>query len=169
MKIVTIFDKILFTFHYNNEFFNEFERLIDLWTDVSYLKKFADTEKIIDPKGFINDILNDVDEIQDLIEDIVINDKQFELYFRPLSDSEYQIKKLSHQKGKLKSKSKLRIYAIKIDTNCFVITGGAIKMSQTMQGHPITLNEITKLNLAKEYLKNNNIFDSYSFYELLND
>jgi hypothetical protein len=48
-----------------------------------------------------------------------------------------------------------------------VITGGAIKMSQTMQGHPDTDNELIKLKEARAYLKQNDVFDEDSFFELL--
>jgi hypothetical protein len=43
----------------------------------------------------------------------------------------------------------LRLYALKIDKDCFVITGGAIKVSQKMQ--------------------ENGVFDSESFFELLSE
>ena len=61
------------------------------------------------------------------------------------------------------------MYAIKIDANCFVITGGAIKMSQAMQDHPDSNNELAKIKAAKEYLQENSIFDIDSFYELINE
>ena len=73
---------------------------------------------------------------------------------------------MAFQKGKLKENI-LRYYAIKLDENCFVITGGAIKMSQTMQEHPDTTNELKKLEKARAYLKQNGVFDEDSFFELL--
>lgn len=41
MKIVSIFAERLFSFHYENEDSNEYERLLDIWTDVSYLMDYA--------------------------------------------------------------------------------------------------------------------------------
>jgi hypothetical protein len=75
---------------------------------------------------------------------------------------------LSLQKGKLK-KNGLRYYAIKIDENCFIITGGAIKMTQTMQEHPDSVNELLKLEKGKSFLIKNGIIDDASFYELLKE
>ena len=74
------------------------------------------------------------------------------------------------QKGKIEEyKNTLRIYAIKIDENCFLITGGAIKMSQKMQDHPDSNNELSKINKAKEYLKDNDVVDEDSFYEFIKE
>lgn len=73
---------------------------------------------------------------------------------------------MAFHKGKIK-KNRLRFYAIKLDANCFVITGGAIKMSQKMQDHPDTNNELIKLKKARAYLNINGVFDEDSFYELL--
>ena len=61
------------------------------------------------------------------------------------------------------------MYAIRIDNNCFVITGGAIKMSQKMQDHKDTQEELKKLNKAKDYLADNDVHDIDSFTELINE
>ena len=165
MKIVRIFADQLFAFHYNNEADNEYDRLMELWTDVNFLKSYSKKNNIDDVNSFINDILQDAEQIQDLLENINQNNQPYGFYFEPLQYSEGK-KLLAFQKGKIK-RNRLRYYAIKIDANCFVITGGAIKMSQTMQEHPDTDNELTKLKIARAYLKNNGVFDEDSFYELL--
>src|SRR5690606_1406850 len=134
MKIIRIFTNQLFAFDYDNEPDNEYDRLMDLWTDVAYLKRYANKNNISDVATFIYNILQDVEQIQYFLEQLRYNNKPFEFYFEPLQESENN-KLLAFQKGKIR-KNKLRYYAIKLDTNCFVITGGAIKMSQTMQEHP---------------------------------
>lgn len=168
MKIVPIFADKLFAFHYENEVDNEYDRLMELWTDVKCLKEFAISNNIANQILFIKSILNDAEQIQDLLEEIVSHEDHFEYYFRPLHDTEIGFRILSLQKGKIK-KNQLRLYAIRIDENCFVITGGAIKMSQKMQDHPETNNELEKLNSARSFLKDNEVLDSDSFYELLNE
>lgn len=72
---------------------------------------------------------------------------------------------LSLQKGKIK-RNQLRLYAIKIDDDCFVITGGAIKMSQKMDEHEDTALELVKLNNARIYLNSKDVFNQDSFFEL---
>lgn len=168
MKIVTIFAEKLFSFHYKGEVDNEFDRLMELWTDTQYLKNFAEDNGVTDVAGFIEDRLSDADEIQDVIDEIFTNRHPLGHFFKPLSDTETGLKILSLQKGKLRN-NRLRIYAIKIDTECFVITGGAIKMSQTMQEFPDTQIELDKLKVAQRYLNDNGVFDIDSFFELLSE
>ena len=61
------------------------------------------------------------------------------------------------------------MYAIRIDTNCFVITGGAIKVTRTMQQHPETNNELQKLEKCKNYLQSKGVFDDASFFEIIGE
>lgn len=170
MKIVDIFAEKLFSFVYKvndsyNDTVNEYDRLMDLWTDVEYLRKFAKSNNVKNINQFVNDRLRDADNIQDLLDELSENNKPLEYYFRALDNNETGYKILSLQKGKASDRDGLRIYAIKIDADCFVITGGAIKMSQLMKDHPDTDNELTKIKRAQDYLKANGIFDKDSFYE----
>ncbi len=168
MKIVVIFKEKLFSFHYENELDNEYDRLMNLWTDPGYLQAYAKKNNVKDVYGFIDDILQHAEEIQDFLENLSQNKKPFGFYFEPLQESEAKRTILPFQKGKIR-KNQLRLYAIKLDANCFVITGGAIKMSQKMDAHPDTKNELVKLNNARNYLNKNGVVDEDSFVELLNE
>jgi hypothetical protein len=165
MKIVRIFADQLFAFQYEGEVDNEYDRLMDLWTDIAFLKDYAKENKITSVKEFVNTILQNAEQIQDFLENINQNREPYGFYFEPLQSSERN-KILAFQKGKIKENI-LRYYAIKLDNNCFVITGGAIKMSQKMQEHPDTDNELKKLEKARAYLKENGVFDEDSFFELI--
>ncbi|MCU0328251.1 MAG: hypothetical protein MUE53_04605 [Chitinophagales bacterium] len=83
-----------------------------------------------------------------------------------MDNQEYHIVELSKQKGR---KNYLRIFAIKIDKNCFVITGGAIKFHHLNKDRPHTLREMQKLSRCRDYLKENRVFDADSFYEFINE
>ena len=165
MKIVPIFDDQLFAIHYQNEVENEFDRLLELWTDVSFLIAYAKKNDLKNVVDFVNKILMDVEQIQDFLETLKHNNNPFGFYFEPLQNSE-QAKLLAFHKGKIRQ-NQLRFYAIKIDENCFLITGGAIKMSQKMNEHLDTLNELNKLKKARAYLRANGVFDDASFFELI--
>lgn len=167
MKIVSIFAERLFSFHYENENLNEFERLLDIWTNVAYLKEYAEKNNVEDIEQFIDDRLKEAYIYEDILIEIRDSNEALETFFRPLYDNEIKAVIYSLQKGKIKNYS-LRIYAIRIDEDCFVVTGGAIKMSQTMQGHPDTDEELKKLINAKRYLLENLTFDKDSFFEFLN-
>jgi hypothetical protein len=168
MKIDTIFVGHLYAFHYDKEVDNELDRLLEIWTNVRYLKVFAQKNNITDIKTFVENRLIDADEMQDKIDEIRINNEILDRFFRPLHNFETAYGILSLQKGK-KPHNHLRLYAIRIDTNCYVITGGAIKMSLDMKDHPLTQKEVEKLNWAKSYLQDNQVFDNDSFFEFLTE
>jgi len=171
MNIVSIFADKLFSFHYDNETENELKRLLSLWNDVSYLHQFlkenAQDSGSIPIEELLHRIIADANYIDDLLYSLSKNqNEKLESFFKPLHNSEYQFQLLSLQKGR---KNYLRIYAIKIEENCFVITGGAIKLTQSMRERNHTEKELDKLEKAKEFLKSNGVFDSDSFYEFLMD
>lgn len=166
MKIIRIIVE-LFAFKYAGEQLNEYDRLMDLWTDVGYLHAFAKKNNVPDVYAFVEDLLQNAEEIQDFLERLNNNRQPLGFYFEPLQASE-KGKVLSLQKGKIK-RNRLRYYAIKLDERNFVITGGAIKMSQKMDEHPDTAKELVKLKEAKKYLQGQGVFDECSFFELLSE
>lgn len=167
MEIVDIFAPRLFAVHYDDQVDNEFDRLMDLWTDVSYLSAYAKSNNVHDVHQFVEDLLSDAEQIDDFLNDLNQNNKPYEMYFEPLQESE-RTKILALQKGKVR-RNQLRLYAVKIHDDCFLITGGAIKMSLKMQEHPDTLEELKKLRAVRSYLNNNGVFDEDSFFELLSE
>lgn len=166
MKIVPIFAGTLYAFQYDQEAEDEYTRLRRLWIDVEYLRQYAHQNNIADRRGFINEIRSSAEYIADLVDEINENNSRFEEFFKPLNNLESGIKTLSLQKGR---RYKLRIYAIKVDANLFVITGGAIKLVFRMDEHEDTQREKIKLTAAKTFLQNNGVFDNDSFYELINE
>ena len=63
----------------------------------------------------------------------------------------------------------LRVYAIRLEKTVFVITGGAIKLTQTMQERPHTWEELKKMDRCREFLKTNGIFDQDSLIDYANE
>jgi hypothetical protein len=170
MKIIRIFEDKLFSFQYENEEENEYDRLIELWSDTLYLYEFLKENKQDLPKGYsIESLINQIVENSNRIDDVLLNgveNNNFELFFKSLNNQEYKTKILSKQKGR---KSYLRIYALKIDTNCYVITGGAIKFTLLMEERLHTKNELAKIEKCRNYLKENGVTDTDSFYEFLEE
>ena len=54
MKIDTIFAGYLYAFHYDGEADNELDRLMDLWTNVRYVKLFAQQNNKANIQTFVN-------------------------------------------------------------------------------------------------------------------
>jgi hypothetical protein len=170
MKIVSIFANQLFAFHYENEKLNELRRLLKLWNNTEYLFKFVTSNKLDAPQNIpiynlISQLINNANQI-DVTLDKISKDpnRALEEFFKPLENQEYQIVELSKQKGR---NNYLRLFAIKIDNNCFVITGGAIKFHHRNKDRLHTQTEMDKLDNCKNYLKNNGVFDSDSLNDFL--
>lgn len=172
MKIVSIFKHKLYAFQYADEQEHELRRLLGLWNDLGYLHTFVTKSKADLPRG-----LSVIEMVRELMEQAKELDEQlyelswqtgrnFESFFKPLHNQEYRTKLLSKQKGR---RQYLRIYALKIDENCFVITGGAIKFHHLNDAREHTRIEMKKLDRCRDFLKDQGVHDADSYFELLND
>lgn len=54
----------------------------------------------------------------------------------------------------------LRLYAIKLEKGIYLITGGAIKLTQLMSEREHTINELKKMEMVRNYLLDNGIIDA---------
>ncbi len=175
MKIVPTFVKNLYAFRYDGEALNELDRLLDLWNDLAYLTEFFVTYEThlgyfgVGAEEAITMTLHDVDELDEFLANLESSSRySLELFFRPLNDFEYKAVPLSRQKAK-RRKSWLRLYAIKIDAEHFVITGGTIKLTHRMVEMEPTRNELAKLEKCRDYLQLNDVFDADSLFDLFTE
>lgn len=189
MKITTIFAPNLYAISYPSSYkkvwtteiysyfkvneigkIDEFERLFALWTNPLYLYNYFISNQHYLQNRFWND-LTPVEAAR-ITRKIAIefHDKVKENYltieklFQPLITNTIQFKELSKSKTKL---DWLRLYAIKIDFNRFIITGGVIKLTNTMNEHESTRDELIKLEKTKNYLIEQGVIDGDSFDETL--
>ena len=171
MKIVPIFASKLFAFHYEGELLDEYGRLLELWNDPEYIMNFVERNKVyIEQLGYSFDnftefVLSDVELLEDLLLRSA-NNGSIDICFQPLHNQEYQCKILSLQKKKCRF---IRLYVIRIDENCYVVTGGAIKITRTMQEHPDTAKELQKLEKCKNYLLSQDVFNDDFFFEIIGE
>ncbi|MGL5785834.1 MAG: hypothetical protein ACRCX4_03305 [Bacteroidales bacterium] len=188
MEIISIFDPNLYAVaydkheiyasiedlsHYINEddLFDELTKAIELWTNPEYLESFFQKNNNFLQSGYwgnitIQEAISKTIEWAKALEEFINkSDKDtIENCFLPLNNQTPILKSLG--KSKLKE-NWLRLYAIKIDTNRFLITGGAIKLTRSMHESDHTRNELKKLSKVCEYLKGNDVFDGDSFDDLL--
>ncbi|MBR1543795.1 MAG: hypothetical protein IJ626_02745 [Muribaculaceae bacterium] len=156
---------------------NELALLFDTWNDMEYLMQFFidnfrdlkemfHIERISDA---IEDTLDDAEQLERLILDIPFTDNLDEL-FKPLGTMDMSVRELTREKARnwdrIGHASWLRVYAIRLEENVFVITGGAIKLTRTMQERQHTQEQLDKLNHCRQYLISNGVFDADSFISL---
>ncbi|WNJ17453.1 hypothetical protein [Pontibacter sp. G13] len=148
--------------------------MISNWLDLAYLKEFFDSNFHQVPSGldlqrFTTQVLQEQAELVDfLFRQSEVDDSQLDRFFVPLNNQEFILKPIALRKGKArKRKSLLRIYAVRIDVNCFVITGGAIKVTQAMQEASHTRKELARLRLVADYLKDHGAYDLDLFLSFL--
>jgi hypothetical protein len=169
VKIVRIFGQQLYSFKFKN-CLNEFERLFDYWSDIELLEEFFETNKHDLNRPFWGNItvedavLKTVHESQ-FLEDRIRNlSKQInaakdglETLFRPLDDRQLQI---DHLLNKSKAKQNwLRIYALRVEKDVYIVTGGAIKLTHKMEERGHTLKELHKIEKCRNYLIRKGIID----------
>ena len=92
---------------------------------------------------------------------------------RPLENSRTSEMLLGKEKARLRNTPRhaswLRIYAIKLEPGIYIITGGAIKLTRTMQEREHTLVELARMEKVRRFLLNNDIADKDSFMDFLNE
>lgn len=172
MRIVPIFAPRLFAFHYPQEPLNALDTVLDNWSDMNYLNTFVETHIAYFPPAqsmasLVTKLANDAGDLDDIIFKLSTDSAlSLDTFFKPLYNSEYRMVQLSLQKGRL---NYLRLYAIKVDSNCFVVTGGAIKPFQTMQEDEETQKQLQQLKTCKSFLQQQGVFDEASFTDFQND
>ena len=174
MKLVRIFvsddsEEGLWSIHLDDEQQNEFEKFFDLINDVEWIYNFFEKNKVDLGSGFFGKIsvsqavertLDEIEEMESILYDYAEqgfsrSEHNLQHLFKPLNNFEYTIS--IHQKSKARiKKGWLRLYAIRLSSNCYLVTGGAIKLTQDMKRKHLQ-DELKKLNQTKTYLRNNGI------------
>ena len=141
-----------------------------MWQNPEYLEDFFETHKadlVGDFSGNMNvenAILESFEYSQEFERQLLELSRQskheqlrgLEEIFSPLHNLQYHTKTL----GKSKAKATwLRIYALRIDRNVYIVTGGSIKLTQKMQDREPTNHELEKIESCREYLMSQGIVD----------
>lgn len=172
-------DGRLWAVRYDGDTDNALYNLFEQWNDVAWLREFfkANIEdltsyfKITDVNQAIRDTIEDSERLQCIIMDIS-PDADLDAIFRPLENSRIADITLGKEKARLRQRMRhsswLRIYAIKLANGVYIITGGAIKLTATMQEREHTQAELTKMEIVRNFLLNEGIIDDDGFIEYLN-
>ncbi|HWB26668.1 MAG TPA: hypothetical protein VG738_14385 [Chitinophagaceae bacterium] len=156
--------------HHENDPECEFEKLFSQWTDVEYVsnyllknKSFCETEYFNGSTmdDLIEKVLSEANALEELIYTYATdgnnNDDKLQMIFKPLHNNEHLLPVHQKTKAKASKGGLLRIYAIRLGDNTFIVTGGAIKLTHLMEEHEDTIKELEKIETAKKYLRAHDI------------
>ena len=163
----------------SNENLHEFRRLFDFWNDQDQLRAFFEVHQADLNEAYWEGITIDeaiektraeAKELERILieyaeEGKTIRLKNLSMLFKPLSDG--RIEK-EYEKDKVKvdgKKSWIRLYAIRIEANLFVVCGGAIKLRKTLNDRNYLLKELEKLETTRNYLTDEDS-DALELFEL---
>jgi hypothetical protein len=184
-KQIMTFDDItedgrLWAVRYDGESDNELFRLFDQWSDVVWLREFfkknaADLKNyfmITDINQAIADTISDNEVLEGVIMDIS-PDADLELLFKPLDNNRTAYGFLEKMKARGERghghSSWLRIYAIRLADGVYIITGGAIKLTATMQERDHTRKELQKIDQVRRFLLSERIVDDEGFIDYISE
>lgn len=170
----------LWATRFNGESDNELVKVFREWTDVDWLRLFFKENiddlnayfKITDINQAINDTLDDGKLLRRVILDIS-SEADLSKLFRPLDNNQASDAMLQKEKTRaprvIRHSSWLRLYAIKLTPGVYIVTGGAIKLTATMQEREHTSRELVKLDKVRRFLLEENIVDDEGFIEYMSE
>lgn len=169
------FDKIiddgrLWAVRFNKDNQNALQKVLSQWSDAEWLADFFTQNlddlisyfRITSIEDAIYQTMEDRDELACVIMDIS-PDANLDRFFRPLENRRSSEMILGKEKGRPHRRSWLRLYAIKLSMGIYIITGGAIKLTRTMQEREHTLQELEKMEKVRNFLIREHVFDEDSF------
>lgn len=182
MEEFSIFEHVkghLLAFCYKDGDVDCFTTCFQRWSDVEYLEEFFEINKEDVTGEFYketveNAVVKTLKEsklFKKQILDIANGRGNLELekLFKPLTDTEPLTRQRNKSYG-IEKNSWLRIYAIRLGKNLFIITGGCIKLTKEMKDRSHTRDELKALDVAFQYLKEMGIDDGtdYGYLEIEN-
>lgn len=184
MDFVRIFgdEDCLLSVHSSTENCDEFSKIFDQWTDIEYLENFFTVNEDDLNRPYWEGISIEQAIIETRSEAIKFRRylkklskkakseriEKFISFFKPLEKDRYNLSYLDKKKAYgLRNKTWLRIYALRVGDDMYIITGGTIKLTDNMAERPHTLKELRKLETCKQFLKDDGCLDEEGLIELL--
>ncbi len=170
IELVRIVPETLWAARFEKNEENEYDRIFDCWNDSEYLEEFFTAHEQDLVKYFygycsvsqaVSITLSEADAFERQLMRVAQQQdlgKRLGDIFKPL-DKAITIK-IEHEKSKAYgtgAKSWLRIYAVRLNYDFFVISGGAIKLTRTMNERRHLKEELRKLDALVRFLKELNI------------
>jgi hypothetical protein len=149
-----------------NEDLHEFRRLFDFWNNPFRLRVFFEEHEEdlnndywdgITIEEAIHKTRTEAKELEAILLEYAeagktIRLKNLSMLFKPLSKGKLE-KEFEKDKIKVVGKKKwIRLYAIRIEANLFIVCGGAIKLRKTLNDRTYLIKELEKLEITRDYL-----------------
>ena len=178
MKIEEIYPPYLYAVQYDGESRNEFRRLFQEWNDkeflLSFFREYIDyLDKDIwaylenNPEKAAFSVAFDANRLEHFLEELADNaakgiDPDFDNYFQPLDGKYlYSMEKIPVKGYGRNNHTFIRLYAIKIERNCYLIVYGGLKLAKTIQESPVLKDFVfAKIDWVLQYLKREGIVDN---------
>lgn len=181
MEIISIYPDSLFAVKFDEKDQNEYEAAFSLWQDLDYLVNFFDENKQLINTDFWKNALPSTDsedlamavidesfDLQDYIQNIAQNTSDgvspnFDEFFKELGGKKYShLREYVPQKSYgTASPTMLRLYAIRLDSNCYIVVHGGIKLTKEIQGTPLLNKELfPKIDNVLQFFRANGIIDT---------
>lgn len=188
MEIVDIFAVVknkLLSVQFEPNDCDEFTLAFRNWNDTEYLEDFFENNKTDLQSGFYGNI-----SVEEAIFSTIEEAEVFEatirrvakigkfktqsslqdLVFYPLHKNDQNYILQESKAYGTGNKSWLRMYAVRISPECFVVSGSAIKLTETMGEQNHTAIELSKLKITASYLKENGLLeeDDFGYIDIIN-
>lgn len=163
----------VYAVHRENELLDALENLQENWSNPEYVYDFFKNNRHLLNQPRYRDYtvqeaaiktLEDAKELFDQLEAYAKSgfendDENLSDFFTPLHKNETNLPPYQASKayGIQIKDSWLRLYAIRLDVNCYIITGGGFKMVNAMQDVPYLAQELDYLKQTQLYLEENQI------------
>lgn len=183
-KIVDIFvlkEDQLYSVQYEEDKTDIFHKIFNLWTDIEYLEVFFEKHKnklkqarygFATVEEAVDKTVEEADSFQEKIWKATKTEGDLSrLVFRSLHQHDYSKQHIEQKAYGTEKESWLRIYAICLSHDVYVISGGGIKLTKSMQEMPLLEKELRRLNQVSDYLKEMGILEDgdIGYLELGND
>lgn len=177
MEIVELYKDCLYSIKLDGETINEYRKLFDKWTDKDYLMLFFNENKSfleneywkqygLKPETAAASVIYDAYELENYIIclcDNSISGKNPDLddYFQYLDGKYvYELKNIPVKGYGRSLHTFIRIYALKIEPNVYLVVCGGLKLGKAIQDSPdLKDNVLKRINEVISFLRREGIID----------
>lgn len=177
LEIIELYEDHLYTVKFEDQEKDEYTKAFTLWKDLDYLVGYFSQNKHlldsdfwvfnnipVEPEDLAGQIIKESIDYENYIRQIVENSRNgkkndLDSFFKVLGGKYHVLHEyIPHKSYGTGNPTMLRIYAIRMGPNCYIIVHGGIKLTKEIQGTPELDRELfSKIDRVISYLKNNGV------------